>query len=131
MPKVISRMMMVALLLSSCATTIKDHTFCGLVPSVDSNGVIHPAGGGANCDNFLTSHQQILSELEWQTMMSTWEQAGSVVECTVSDSVGDLKAEIEQLCSKTKCDYQTVQAIYAALDKMIAVKKSTLLMGPQ
>lgn len=118
--------MMAALLLSSCATTIKDHTFCGLIPSIDSSNVIHPSGGGVDCDNFLTANQQILSEVQWQAMMTQWENAGEVVECTTSGAVGELKAEIEKLCTKTNCDYQTVQAIYAALNRMIAVEKNTI-----
>lgn len=84
-------------LLSSggCVTVIKDATFCSPLPG----------GQGAACDSLLTHHQQILSAEEWAALQTSWNNLGSAIECTNSETVGDLKEEIELLCSHAKCDY--------------------------
>lgn len=113
-------MMTVLLLLfaSGCATVIHDNTHCALIPSVQ-NGVLHPGGGGATCDGFLSSHQQILGEDDWQALMLSWEKAGQAVECTTSGAIGDLKKEIEELCSRSPCDAVTTQKIIFAVNRVI------------
>lgn len=94
--------LMAVLTLCNCGTvTIKDARFCSPIPN----------HYGAVCDNFLISNQLILSEEEWQEMQLNWERSGWGVECTPSQTLGDIKAEIEKLCSKTECTYQMKQAI--------------------
>lgn len=88
-------MMTAVLLLSSCTVAIKDETFCAVVPG----------NNGAVCDNFLTSDQKILNEADWGILQMQWESQGQALECTTSSAVANLKRELEQLCSKTACDY--------------------------
>lgn len=107
--------------LLSCATPILDRQFCNPVPLIDAQGVLHPTGNGATCDNFLTANQQILTEVQWQTLMLSWLNSGSIVACTTSAAIGEIKAEIEKLCSKTPCDYPTQQAkkiLLGAIERM-------------
>jgi len=99
----------VLLLCSSCAVPIRDQMFCAEIPG----------GLGAVCDGFLTSNQEILNQAQWDARKALWIHDGNAVECTTSNSVGNLKAEIEELCSKTACDYATLKsAIDNALDKI-------------
>lgn len=86
------------LLFTSCGgVAIKDYQFCSPIPG-------HL---GATCDNLLTDNQVILTEMEWVFLQQKW----GTIECTQSQTVGDIKAEIEKLCSKTPCDENTKQAI--------------------
>lgn len=87
--------------LSSCAVKIHDETFCSPVPGY----------GGAVCDNFLTSNQVILDQLQWEELQASWIGAGQSVECTSSQTVADIKGELEKLCSKTPCTYAMKIAI--------------------
>lgn len=101
------------LLLPSCAVTIHDFQYCSPIPG----------GLGAACDNFLTANQLILDEPGWEALQASWIAQGQAVECTTSTTVGDLKAELEKLCSKTRCNYETKQAVKTAvrsLEKMLA-----------
>jgi hypothetical protein len=82
---------------------VKDEQFCAVVPG----------GLGAACDNFLTSNQLILNQAQWEALQTSWQNAGNAVECTTSSTVGDLKSEIEKLCSLTTCDYQTTLKLKA------------------
>jgi len=87
--------MMAAPLLFSCSIPIHDEQFCSPIPG----------GLGAVCDNFLTSNQLILSQDQWNA-------------CTTSKTVGDIKAEIEELCSRVSCDDLTQTAILNGLNKI-------------
>ena len=78
------------------------------------------------CDNFLTSNQQILSETQWEALEASWNAAGEAIECVNSGVLGDLKSEIEKLCSKTTCDYATQQLILNGLGKIQTLGKKTL-----
>jgi hypothetical protein len=89
-------------LLSSCAVEIKDARYCVLAP-----------GAPIVCDNFLSSNQAILTDSEWLALQTQW----GATFCEAQSSFADLKTEIEELCSKTACDYPTQQAI-----KMIFAK---------
>lgn len=80
------------------------------MPSVQ-NGVLEPSGGGAVCDDFLTAKPQTLSEPAWEAQELADENAGDAVECTTANSLGNLKQELELLCSNTPCSYQTQAAI--------------------
>lgn len=96
-------MMTAQILISSCSVQIKDAQFCSPLP-----GNI-----GVTCDNFLTENQIILDEADWVLLQLKWQAAGQAVECTTSQTFGDLKTELEQLCSTTKCSYPETQAIKA------------------
>lgn len=103
-----------ALLLSSCAVKIKDEQFCAPMPG-------HM---GAVCDNFLTANQLILDEAAWQALQASWVSGGFAVECTTSQTLGDIKGEIEKLCSVAKCTYETkvqLAAIIKTIKRMQAV----------
>lgn len=118
MLRVRSLMMMAVLLLSlsSCATAIKDEQFCSPLPG----------NLGATCDNFLTSNQLILTEDQWQALMAQWIADGNAVECTTSETVGDIKGEIEKLCSGVPwpytCDYATKSVIINGLTKVMNLR---------
>lgn len=73
------------------------------------------------CDNFLTANQQILNEKQWQALQMQWMSAGQAVECTSSQSIGEIKAEIEKLCSKVSCDYQIQKTILDGLNKVLTL----------
>lgn len=105
--------MTVALLLSSCAIQVKDETVYGVVPG----------NLGAVADNFLTSNQQILTEAQWQAKMLSWQNAGLSTQCVSSQTVGDLKDEIEQLCTRTPCTYETAQAVKVISAGLAKVQK--------
>ena len=107
-------MMTAALLLSSCAVQIYDEQFCAPVPG----------NLGAVCDNFLTDKQLVLDEQGWLALQASWQKAGNATECTSSATLGDIKGEIEKLCSKTSCTYveqQQVNASIRNIDRMIAL----------
>lgn len=99
-----------ALLLSSCAVPIKDEQFCSPLPG----------DLGAVCDNFLTSNQLILSKAAWDALQKKW----GAVECTSAVTIGDLKQELEKLCSVAKCDYATKQLITEGLQKIEALGRN-------
>lgn len=98
----------VQLILSSCTVHITDEPFCALIPF----------NNGAVCDNLLTSNPETLNQDQWVERQSEWMSNGWAVECTTSHAIGDIKAEIEKLCSKTKCDYDTQKAITEGLAKV-------------
>jgi hypothetical protein len=103
-----------ALLLSNCAVKINDEQFCSPLPG----------NLGATCDNFLSSNQQILSQDQWIDRQNQWIASGQAVECTTSQTVGDIKAEIEKLCSVASCDESTKNAIVNGLIKIQNLGKS-------
>lgn len=106
----LSCMMMGALLLfaSGCSVKIADETFCSPIrPNL-----------GAVCDNFLTSNQRILDQAGWETQQDAWAAQGLSTECTNSKTVGDIKREIEKLCSLAPCDYVVKMKLIHSLDKI-------------
>lgn len=113
MPIVLLFMMTAALLFTSCAVKIHDYQFCSPIPG----------GLGAVCDNFLTSNHEILDKAAWEIRQTEWIAAGNSVECTTSKSVGDIKGEIEKLCSVARCDRQIKAKIMKALTKIEALGK--------
>lgn len=98
---------MVPLILNSCAVSIKNEQFCSPIPG----------GLGSVCDDMLDSNQLVLTQDEWVSKQIEWQSEGQAVECTSSNTIGDFKIELEQLCSVTQCNYNT-QAIINALDKI-------------
>lgn len=82
------------MLLSGCAVDISNFTACALVPN----------NGGAICDDFLQSDQKILTQEEWELKEADWNSQGQAVECTTSDAIGNIKAELEKLCSRYPCN---------------------------
>lgn len=101
-------MALLPLLLDACAVHIQDETFCALVPG----------DYGAVCDNFLTTKPQTLTKAQWDAMQNSWNAQGYAVECTTSKAIGDIKTEIEQLCSVTRCDYEVEKKILDGLNRM-------------
>lgn len=104
-------MALLLLTLEGCGTTIHDHTFCSPIPG----------NLGAACDNFLTHKPVTLNQTDWEALQASWMAKGWAIEVTESDAVGNLKLEIEQLCSKTTCDEDTsntVQALVQTLSRM-------------
>jgi hypothetical protein len=115
---------MAVLLLNACSVKIKDEQFCAPIPG-------HL---GAVCDNFLTANQIILDEAAWQDLQNTWASAGFATECTSSSTLGDIKSEIEKLCSVAKCTYATkakVAAVVSAISRMQAVAKLQTSMAAE
>lgn len=85
--------------------------------------------GGASCDNFLTSHPQLLTRMQWSEQQAKWLAAGLSIEVTTSKAVADLKGEIEKLCSKTVCNQETLQlksTLLVALHKVETTSKDAL-----
>jgi len=66
---------------------------------------------GAVCDDFLTQNQLILTQIQWVALQLSW----GVVECTPATTLGSIKAELEQLCSKTPCTYEQAQQLEKAI----------------
>lgn len=116
MPKVLSLMTMAVLAIStsSCAVAINDAQFCSPMPG----------GVGAVCDWFLSSNQQILTGPQWSTLQDKWQSSGLAVECTTSKTLGDLKKELEKLCSLAPCDYAVKQQIVNGLNKIQALGRT-------
>lgn len=96
--------------------TIDDEQFCSPIP-----GAL-----GAVCDNFLTSDQQIKTQEEWLALQAQWNASGLAVECMSSQAVGDLKREVEELCSQTQCDENTKQIIVSGLAKIEKLGKGSV-----
>lgn len=101
-------MALTTLTASGCAIQIHDFQYCSPIP-----GAI-----GAVCDNFLTDNQLILDEAQWLALQAQWMAQGQSVECTTSQTVGDLKAEIEKLCSVTRCTYKTRQQVRQIVSRL-------------
>jgi hypothetical protein len=96
------------LLLNSCAVAIHDEQFCSPIPG----------NVGAVCDNFLTSNPLALTEQEWISLQSSWMASGQATECTTSQTVGDIKGEIEKLCYVYPCDIPTQAKLVNGLKKI-------------
>ena len=90
------------LALSSCSVMIHDFTACSPLPG----------GLGATCDNFLTSNQRILDQIQWEAQQKAW----GAMDCMGSIDVANLKTEIEKLCSKETCTQEEKKAREALND---------------
>lgn len=90
------------LLLSSCShVAIKDEQLCADMGSQ-----------GATCDNIFTNAPIDFGKSDWDD-----KRFGML--CMSSDAFGDIKQELEQLCSVSgKCDYPKVQKVLAKLDAL-------------
>jgi hypothetical protein len=88
--------MMVVLLLPSCAVQIHEEDIYSPVPGAD--GVVE--------SHFLSTKQQILTNEEWQKKILSMIVQGYSLECTFSNTIANVKEEIEKLCSKTDCEYE-------------------------
>ncbi len=100
-----------ALLLLSCGTvTIKESTF---YTDVSPNGAI--------VTHFYDPSIERMGQ-------AAWDRVRGGMTCMPAQTFGDLKIELEQLCSKTKCDKEAAQATSAFLDRQIRVSSSLLLV---
>lgn len=88
-----------------------------------------PGGLGAVCDNFLSSNQLILNKTEWDSLQLQWISTGQAVECTTSRTIGDIKGEIEKLCSVVACDYEVKTKVLSGLKKLETLGKKQSLDG--
>ena len=96
--KVLLFMMTAVLLLNSgCAVKINDFEMCSPIPG----------NLGAVCSSFLSPTNTILDQTGWLAKQTSWINSGSAVECTSSQTVVNLKAELEKLCSVAKCSYDS------------------------
>jgi hypothetical protein len=105
------------LVLESCAHVIV-HDFESCAPI--------PGGLGAVCDNFLTPHQQVLSQEAWDALQASWISQGFAVECTNSQAIAYKKEELEELCSKTPCDTEAKAQVLEGLDRLDAIGKISI-----
>lgn len=105
--------MVLPLLLSSCAVEIKNERFCAVIPVI----------GGCVCDDLLDSNQTTLTPQQCQDFQGAIFSSGQSVIITNSGAIADFKEEIEKLCSRTKCDEQTQQALVNGLNKIEGLGK--------
>lgn len=103
------------LTLEGCAVNVSNFTACALVPG----------NQGAVCDDFLQNNQRILTEPEWEALEAQWNAQGSAVECTTSESVGEIKRELEELCSKYPCN-ETVKKNIQNLARLQGLKSEAI-----
>lgn len=75
------------------------------------NGTLAPWGGGAVCDNFLTSQPVTLSQDAWEAQLLAQINQGIAPEVIPATALGNLKKEVEALCSDSTdgCSYSTSQ----------------------
>ena len=106
------------LTLNGCATEVKNFQACGTIPGIPTAEDPFPAPLGATCDDFLTSQPETLDRAGWFNRQASWNAAGYAVECMTSDTIGNIKAEIEKLCSRTPCDEDTKNAISDGLTRI-------------
>lgn len=90
-------MMMGALLLSSCATVIHDFPVCAPYPDSPYEEL------GASCDSFLAHSPESLTKTQWRARQAEWIKKGWAIEVTHSQAIAWNKAELEKLCSVSKC----------------------------
>lgn len=81
----------------------------------------------AACDNFLKHNPKTLSAAEWAALQADWLSKGWALEVTESDAVGTLKAEIEQLCSKTECTQDTQDSVAAVVETLSRMQSTASL----
>lgn len=85
---------------------------CGHVAIKDAQVCADMGSQGATCDNIFTSAPIDFGKSDWDDM-----RFGMF--CMSSDAFGDIKQEIESLCSVSgKCDYPTMQAVFSRLDRL-------------
>jgi hypothetical protein len=94
-----------ALLLSSCAVPISDFQYC-----------VDLGPEGAACNNFLTQAPLTVPEPQW-------DQVREGEFCINASAYGNIKRELEDLCSKTECTYaqkQQVNKAISLIDRMLS-----------
>lgn len=95
------------LLLPSCATQIKN---------VRWYGDLGPRGA---------VYFETLTDESGQIDKPTWDQMRIGMACTSSDSVAAIKDELEKLCSKAPCSYETLALLNKVESNLGAVKEAT------
>jgi hypothetical protein len=93
--------------LSACGhVVIKDSEWCGAKPNAQ----------GAACFHTMTTDQRELSEVE---LLGWLMDAQDPKVCTSSQTLADLKANIEVLCHDSRlCDYETKKKVQAFFKRM-------------
>lgn len=97
-----------AILISSCAVQIRNFQACALIPG----------DNGAVCSFFLEPGGVTLTQSQWQDLEASWNSQGEAVECVSSQTISDIKKEIEQLCTVASCDYATKKKILTGLGRL-------------
>lgn len=106
------------LLLTDCQKVkVKDFQACSPFPP--------NLGGGATCDWLLHKEQLNLDSAQWDAKLASW----GPIEIIQATSFGDLKGEIEKLCSLVKCEQDQEAAaqekkILAGLKKLQQMAQS-------
>jgi len=106
---------------NNCGTTISNFQQCDLIPG----------GLGAACDDFLDSNPQTLSASQWNDTTALWNSQGDAVACMRSSSEGQLKSEIEKLCTDAPwyapCDEQTKITLIRGLTRLYSLQTKVLV----
>ena len=76
------------------------------------------AGYGQALSSSQVASNAKITAAQWNALQNKWIASGQAVECTTSKTVGDIKAEIEELCSRVSCDDLTQTAILNGLNKI-------------
>lgn len=113
-----------SLLLASCATVLHDFQTCSPYPPSPDTPVFERLG--ASCDNFLTHAPEHLTKTQWKQRQAAWRAKGWAIEVTHSQAIAWNKAELEKLCTVSKCSVEQAQAVAelkANLDRTEALGK--------
>ena len=98
-------MVLLSLLSSACSVKIKDETF-----------FIDAGESGAVTVNFLSTGSTIIDKAAWDSMREG-------MFCMSSDAIGDIKGEVEKLCSRTSCTYEQKQYFYEFMVRVSNARK--------
>lgn len=105
--------LLLLVLCSGCAIPIQEESF-----------YTDKGPDGAVITHFFDPSYQDISKAAWDSM-----REGMV--CMSASAIGDLKAEIEQLCSRTACDEKTVQTFREAFARVHDVQLELQLTAAQ
>lgn len=105
--------------LTSCATAIHNFPLCAPYPPTPNTPPFEKLG--ASCDNFLEPFdKRSLTKTQWTALQAEWRKNGWALECTHSQAIAWNKAELEKLCSASKCtkaQADTVAELWGELDR--------------
>lgn len=70
---------------------------------------------------------ETLTDAQGQVDKQTWDSMRVGMACTTTDTLSEIKSEIEKLCSATTCDYETVQSVLGRIQQHVdELKQSSL-----
>lgn len=100
--RVLSLIWTALVLLSACGTTVHVK---------EENFYTDKGPDGAVITHFFATDIKDISKPAWDSMREG-------MTCMSAQAIGDIKSEIEKLCTESSCDKQTVKAIEAALNRL-------------